>query len=293
MRMTIDAVPREWFGGARVARLATVSAAGEPHLVPVTFAVIDACRHARSRRCGTAVADLVVFAVDHKPKSTTALRRLDNIAANPRVAFLVDHYDDDWDELWWVRADATAAVLDGPDRLRAIAALQAKYPQYQRFRRMAWWSVLRFTAGPGGGQRASRRSPKWVPIAPRVAVRPHAGTGCRSPDTARRRRPSEMTEPSPTGPAGRGPPPAAPTRRAPTRHAGAEHSRHRHAGPHVAEPTRAGEPTPLPSDRSPSRSRPSHHRRIKPSRGTSTAADPCRPPTAGCAGGGARSPRAP
>ncbi len=106
MRMTIEQC-RDRLTAARVARLGTVSAAGEPHLVPVTFAVIDA---------GSAVGDppadggaeLIVFAVDHKPKSTTALRRLDNIAANPRVAFLVDHYDDDWDRLWWVRADAIA-----------------------------------------------------------------------------------------------------------------------------------------------------------------------------------------
>ena len=108
---------RARFAAARVARLATVSAEGVPHLVPVTFAVRG---------------DTVVFAVDHKPKSTTALRRLDNIAANPRVAFLVDVYDDDWDRLWWVRADATAAIIDGADRLRAIAALRAKYQQYER-----------------------------------------------------------------------------------------------------------------------------------------------------------------
>ena len=72
-----------------------------------------------------------MFAVDHKPKSTTALRRLDNIAANPRVAFLVDFYDDDWDRLWWVRADATAAVLHGRLRHGAITALQSKYRQYR------------------------------------------------------------------------------------------------------------------------------------------------------------------
>jgi len=116
---------RRRFSAARVARLATVSAAGEPHLVPVTFALLGAADQG-----GTSDADVIVFAVDHKPKSTTALRRLDNIAANPRVAFLVDFYDDDWDRLWWVRADATAAVLHGPLRHSAIIALQSKYRQY-------------------------------------------------------------------------------------------------------------------------------------------------------------------
>ena len=72
-----------------------------------------------------------MFAVDHKPKSTIALRRLDNIAANPRVALLADLYDDDWDRLWWVRADAVAAVAQGVHRAAAIAALMVKYQQYQ------------------------------------------------------------------------------------------------------------------------------------------------------------------
>ena len=78
------------FAAARVARLATADATGQPHLVPVTFAV---------------AGDMVYTAVDAKPKRTTALRRLANVAANPRVSLLVDHYDDDWSRLWWVRAD--------------------------------------------------------------------------------------------------------------------------------------------------------------------------------------------
>ena len=123
MRMTPEAglvLLRE----ARVARLATVDAAGAPHLVPITFVVIDAAE--------AGLPPTIAFAVDHKPKSSTALRRLDNIAANPRVCLLVDHYDDDWAQLWWVRADALAGELDGTDRTVAIAALQAKYQQYQQ-----------------------------------------------------------------------------------------------------------------------------------------------------------------
>lgn len=103
----------ERFAAARVARLATVSAAGDPHLVPIVFAV---------------AGDTIYSAVDGKPKRTTRLRRLDNIAAHPRVSVLADHYDDDWSALWWVRADGTATVA-GESPL-AVAALRAKYPQY-------------------------------------------------------------------------------------------------------------------------------------------------------------------
>jgi PPOX class probable F420-dependent enzyme len=104
---------RARFAGARVARLATVSASGVPHLVPVTFAVIG---------------ERVVFVVDDKPKSTTRLRRLDNIAARPAVCLLADVYDDDWSQLWWARADGTATVL--ATDAEAIDALAARYPAY-------------------------------------------------------------------------------------------------------------------------------------------------------------------
>lgn len=105
------------FAAARVARLATVSAAGVPHLVPITFAVLD---------------ERIVFVVDDKPKTTTRLKRVDNIAANPSVCVLVDAYDDDWTRLWWVRADGVAIVLDADDE--AVDALTARYPAYRRSR---------------------------------------------------------------------------------------------------------------------------------------------------------------
>ncbi|MEV4186367.1 TIGR03668 family PPOX class F420-dependent oxidoreductase [Streptosporangium canum] len=108
---------RARFRDARVARLATADARGRPHLVPVTFDLDG---------------DTVAFAVDHKPKRTTDLRRLRDIAANDRVCLLVDHYDDDWTRLWWVRADGRARVAgDGPDRERALARLAERYPQYR------------------------------------------------------------------------------------------------------------------------------------------------------------------
>lgn len=109
---------RRRFAAARVARLATADAAGVPHLVPVVFAVDG---------------DTIVTAVDRKPKRTTALKRLANVRANPRVALLADHYADDWDALWWVRADGTGRVLEPgePEARRAVELLQARYPQHR------------------------------------------------------------------------------------------------------------------------------------------------------------------
>ncbi|GAA5108088.1 TIGR03668 family PPOX class F420-dependent oxidoreductase [Haloechinothrix salitolerans] len=101
------------FAEAAAARLATADAEAVPHIVPVTFAVDG---------------DVIVFAVDHKPKTTTALRRLRNIAANPAVSLLVDHYEDDWTRLWWARADGHAEVHD--EDASAVALLTAKYPAY-------------------------------------------------------------------------------------------------------------------------------------------------------------------
>ena len=81
---------RDRFAAARVARLATAGADGVPHLVPVTFAVV------RDAPGADAAPDVITVAVDHKPKTTTALRRLANIAENPAVCLLVDAYDEDW-----------------------------------------------------------------------------------------------------------------------------------------------------------------------------------------------------
>jgi len=108
---------RQRFADAAVARLATVGAAGQPHLVPVTFAVDG---------------DHIYTAVDAKPKTTTNLRRLRNIAAEPRVAMLADHYEQDWAGLWWVRADGVASLLDRPaDMAGPLRLLAARYPQYR------------------------------------------------------------------------------------------------------------------------------------------------------------------
>ena len=110
---------RTRFAAARVARLATTGADGRPHLVPVVFAVDGA-------RIYSAVDDV-------KPKSTTRLKRLRNIAGNPAVALLADHYEDDWTALWWARADGVARLLDPgePEAAHARRLLAARYPQYR------------------------------------------------------------------------------------------------------------------------------------------------------------------
>jgi PPOX class probable F420-dependent enzyme len=109
---------RRRFAAAMVARLATVTPDGRPHVVPVTFAVDG---------------DRIYSIVDTlKPKDSLVLARLRNIEANPRVSLLVDRYDEDWQRLWWVRADGTARIVaDGPDWERAKGLLGSRYPQYR------------------------------------------------------------------------------------------------------------------------------------------------------------------
>jgi len=107
-------------GDARVARLATVDAEGRPHVVPIAFAHHD---------------ENLYFAVDDKPKRSRNLKRLRNIAGNPRVSVLVDHYEDDWTRLWWVRVDGVARVVDhDAEAQRALDMLARKYAQYARTR---------------------------------------------------------------------------------------------------------------------------------------------------------------
>ncbi len=110
---------RSRFAAAPVARLATAGGDGRPHLVPVTFA---------------SDGDLIVTAVDHKPKRGSDLARLRHIRADPRVCLLADHYEERWEALWWARADGTARILDADEhdeREAAVDLLARKYPQYR------------------------------------------------------------------------------------------------------------------------------------------------------------------
>lgn len=120
---------RRRVGAAPVARFATVRRDGSPRLVPVTFVLLG---------------EHLCFAVDEvKPKRDTRLARLDDIARDPRVTLLVDHYAADWSALWWVRVDGTATVhpatghaghAGGEWRERALDVLAAKYPPYRAAR---------------------------------------------------------------------------------------------------------------------------------------------------------------
>lgn len=102
---------------APVARLATIDERGRPHLVPLCFAL---------------AGDLLYSAVDEKPKRSRNLKRLDNIRRHPAVAVLVDHYEEDWSRLWWVRMRGAAQVVEaGPEHEHALELLREKYAQYR------------------------------------------------------------------------------------------------------------------------------------------------------------------
>jgi PPOX class probable F420-dependent enzyme len=102
---------------ARVARLATTDPDGRPHLVPIVFAL---------------EGDTLYTAVDKKPKRSQQLRRIENARARPDVTVLIDHYEEDWNRLWWIRLRGRARVLEtGKERERALALLREKYPQYR------------------------------------------------------------------------------------------------------------------------------------------------------------------
>ena len=111
-------VLRRRLAESRVARLATVDADGRPHLVPIVFVL---------------AGDTLYSAVDAKAKRSRTLRRIENARRRPDVTILIDHYDDDWTRLWWVRLRGEARVLDGgAEAANALALLAAKYEQYRK-----------------------------------------------------------------------------------------------------------------------------------------------------------------
>lgn len=113
---------------ARVARLATVDADGHPHLVPVCFVLTGQPGDSEG-------GDRCYLAVDHKPKRGVELRRTANLQATGHACLLVDHYDEDWSRLWWVRLDGHGGQVSDPaEAEHALDALAAKYPQYSEQR---------------------------------------------------------------------------------------------------------------------------------------------------------------
>lgn len=135
---------------ARVGRLATADAAGQPHVVPVCFAYDGRA---------------IYIAIDEKPKRALPhrLRRIRNIEANPRVALVVDRYDEDWARLRYVLVSGIGQVLEGgDDHARALALLRDKYPQYRAMRlegrpviRIAPRTIVAWAASPIGARRSS------------------------------------------------------------------------------------------------------------------------------------------
>ena len=115
--MHLDPEQRQRVADARVARLATVRPDGSPHVVPISFAF---------------EGETIVTAIDHKPKTTTSLQRLRNIEAVPVASVIIDHYEDDWSRLWWLRADGAARIVpDGSEWEDGIERLTQKYRQYR------------------------------------------------------------------------------------------------------------------------------------------------------------------
>jgi PPOX class probable F420-dependent enzyme len=105
---------------ARVARLATLHAKRGPHIVPVCF---------------TYDGKVFYTAIDQKPKRVAPerLARLQNIRAEPQVALLIDKYDEDWTQLWYILIRGNAKLIPKSaheERAWAIGKLRAKYPQY-------------------------------------------------------------------------------------------------------------------------------------------------------------------
>lgn len=102
----------------RIAHLATASADGWPHAVPICFVFLGGFFYS---------------AIDEKPKRKgTLLRRLSNIRGNPRAALIFDSYDEDWSKLGWVLVRGAASIVEGgAEHETVIAALRDKYPQYR------------------------------------------------------------------------------------------------------------------------------------------------------------------
>ncbi len=121
METAVDKDALHWLSSQKVAYLATTDVHAQPHLVPVVFVRMD---------------EDIFICIDEKPKKHRFLKRLANIKANPKISLLVDNYDDNWQELRWVRVDGTAILLENTDESRVVfesvtSTLRDKYPQYQ------------------------------------------------------------------------------------------------------------------------------------------------------------------
>ena len=144
---------RRRFGEASVGRLVTVTSDGRPHVVPCCFVLRG---------------DVIYTAVDGKPKSGRTLRRIENLEANAAFALLVDHYDDNWSQLWWVRADGSGRIVsDDGEGSEAVRLLAGKYPQYGEVAIPARCSLSMSDPGRPGPEDSSPAGPirrrQWLP----------------------------------------------------------------------------------------------------------------------------------
>jgi len=117
--VTPTAAQAAFVAAQRVGRLATADAAGDPHVVPVCFAMSDGALY---------------VTIDEKPKRVSArpLKRLRNLMDNPSAAFVVDRYDEDWARLGWVMLRGPTEILsNGAEHDRAQTLLRERYPQYR------------------------------------------------------------------------------------------------------------------------------------------------------------------
>jgi PPOX class probable F420-dependent enzyme len=122
MAVTLSPLVRTFLEQQRVGHLATVSRGGEPHVVPVCYAVAD---------------DTIYTPIDEKPKQPgRTLRRVRNIEETGRAALVVDRYDEDWTQLGWVLLRGRAELLapGSPEQARAVELLRQRYPQYRTMR---------------------------------------------------------------------------------------------------------------------------------------------------------------
>ena len=111
---------RGFLDNHRVARFATAEPSGQPHVVPICYAVSD---------------NSMYFTIDEKPKQLTdkPLKRIRNLQTNPHVALVVDRYEEDWAQLGWVMIQGEAALLgDGEEHKQAQQLLKVRYPQLYR-----------------------------------------------------------------------------------------------------------------------------------------------------------------
>jgi PPOX class probable F420-dependent enzyme len=117
---TVTADEAAFLERQRSGRLATVDPRGQPHAVPICYALLDG---------------IVYTPIDEKSKTADprSLRRIRNILANPKVCLVVDHYEDaDWSRLAWLQVRGEASLVeDSAERARALAALRARYRQYR------------------------------------------------------------------------------------------------------------------------------------------------------------------